>query len=276
MRALVLNAQRAQEILPENVQVVQIEPKRTSIQDACAGATQIYDLFEPASPRQMGTAADIASSVMLSAIQNGSKVIIAEYLFKEANENRNLENEALSTHESEFARVVIVRFPQLFGPGIRSPLFWNVCAEVLDGDTAHWLGKLDVPRSYLYIEDAVSALELLGSSDSALGKIWNVAAPTPLTGREVIDLAFKACGRNGTASVWGRGLMLTARVLDSKARKFLDIPYDYYSPFVLDGNAFLESYPEFKFTPNDIAIARMLESYRQSSEETVTKSVASG
>ncbi|MDA4118310.1 MAG: hypothetical protein OK455_08200 [Thaumarchaeota archaeon] len=262
VRALVLNVERAQSILPESVSLVEIEPTNTSIQDGCEGATVIFDLFEPSSIKQQKVAAETASAVLLAGIRNRAKVIIASHLFLSEKDNRALEKEAMATHWSNFAKVVVARFPQIYGPEVKSPLLNRVFEEVLTGNKAHWMGRLDVQRSLLLIEDAVSAIEELEKNDSAFGYIWNIAGPSTLSGKAFIDLAFSAAGRKGTAGVWGRGIMLTARLIDSKAKGFLDIPYDYYSSFVIDGSPFTQAFPSFAFTPNEVAVRSNLEWYR--------------
>ena len=113
VRALVLNAKRARGLFPQSVSVAEIDPTRTSIQDACEGAQVIYNLFEPANLKQQGTAAEASSAVLLAAIQSHAKVVIASHLFHSEDDNSTMENDALATHRSNFARVVIARFPQI-------------------------------------------------------------------------------------------------------------------------------------------------------------------
>jgi hypothetical protein len=262
VRALVLNADRARGLFPRSVSVAEIDPTRTSIQDGCEGAQVIYNLFEPVNIKQQGTAAEAASAVLLAAIHSRAKVVIASHLFHAANDNRAMENDALETHRSNFARVVVARFPQIYGPDVKSVLINNVFEEALTGNKAHWMGRLDRPRSLLFIEDAVNAIQLLERTDSAFGSAWNISGPSPMTGKDFIELAFRAAGRAGTASVWGRGIMMTGRILDSKAAGFLDLPYDYYSPFVIDGGRFAEAFPSFEYTPNETGVRKSLEWYR--------------
>ena len=136
------------------------------------------------------------------------------------------------------------------------------------------MGKLDRPRSLLFIEDAVSAIELLERTDSAFGSAWSISGPSPMTGKQFIELAFRAAGRAGTAGVWGRGIMLTGRVLDSKAKGFLDLPYDYYSPFVIDAGPFAEAFPSFEYTSNETGVRKSLEWYRDQVRRRLTRPVS--
>lgn len=268
VRALVLSAKRARGLFPESVEMMEIEPKRTSIQDACVDGSVVYDLFEPLSARQTKTCADVASAVLLAAIQSSAHVVIASHTFNSELDNLTMETDALATERSGFAKVVVARLPQIYGPGVRSPLIGSVCHEVLTKNTAHWLGDLDVPRSFVYIDDAVSALMLLQKTDSARGRVWNVAGPTPISGREFIKEAFASSGKTGNALVWGRGLMLTARLLDKRAREFLNLPYDYYASYVLDPEEFVSEFPDFEFTSNNVGIAATARWYIDNARET--------
>jgi len=265
--ALVLNADRAQDILPKGVSIVEIEPTRTGIQDGCEGAEVIFDLFEPSTVKQQKVAAETASAVLLAAIRGRAKVIMASHLFLSEKDNKAMEKEAMATHWSNFAKVAVARFPQLFGPEVKSPLLNRVFEEVLSGNKAHWMGRLDVPRSLLYIDDAASAILELEKNDSAFGYIWNVAGPSPMSGKALIDLAFRAAGKDGSAGLWGRGIMLTARLIDSKAKGFLEIPYDYYSSFVIDGSQFAQAFPSFVFTPKEVAVRYSLDWYRERAQQ---------
>ncbi len=264
VRALVLNADRAQGLLPPSVSLTEIEPTGSSIQDGCEGAAVIYDLFEPSSLKHKSTAVEAASAVLLAAIQSRAKLVMASHLFRSEDDNKVIERDALATHRSNLARVVIARFPQIYGPEIKNVLFNSVFEEVLTGNKAHWLGRLDVPHSYLYVDDAVAAIQLLERTDSAFGNVWSVPGASPLTGKEFIECAFRAAGKEGAAVVWGRGIMLTGRLLDQKAKAFLDLPYDYYSPFVLDGSAFSQAFPAFEYTASGEGVRKSLQWYRDS------------
>jgi hypothetical protein len=267
VRALVLNAERARSLLPESVSVTEIDMTRASIQDACGGASVIYDLYEPHSLKQQNVAVETASAVLVGGIQNRARVVIASHVFLTEDDNKALESEAMSTHRSKMTKVVVARLPQVYGPEVKNALLDNVFDEVSNGSKAHWMGSLDSSRSLLFIEDAVSAIQLLEKTEAAFGNVWNVAGPSPISGREFIAMAFRAAGKEGGAGVWGRGIMLTARFLDAKARAFVDLPYDYYSPFVLDGSAFAQAFPLFAYTPQDVAVRRSLEWHREQAKQ---------
>ncbi len=261
MRALVLDSKRANALLPPSVSIAEIEPKAASIQDACAGASMIYDLFEPANEKQKKMMGDVTSSLVLAAIQNDARLVLASHLFRSVEDNSTLERDALAAHKSNFADVVVARLPQLYGPEVTNGLYRQIFGSVLSGKRAHWVGPLDLPRSLLYVEDAAAAIHLIGDTPAAYGHTWNIAGDRPITGRDFIELAYKAAGKAEKARSWGFGVMVTARLVNSEARGFLELPYDYYHSFVLDGSEFASTFPSFAFTPHETAIRKTLAWY---------------
>jgi nucleoside-diphosphate-sugar epimerase len=133
---------------------------------------------------------------------------------------------------------------------------------VLAGKKAHWIGDPDVPRSLLDVEDAATAMVQLAETPALCGRAWDVASPETLTGRQFIELAFKAVNRKPDVGRWGRGILLTGGLLASDAREVLKMPYDYYSSLELDGKDFADALPGFHFTPPEVSVAKGIEWYK--------------
>jgi len=106
------------------------------------------------------------------------------------------------------------------------------------------------------VGDAASKMILLGKSLWAHGRAWNLSGPAPISGRAFIEYAYRAAGREPRVGHWGRGVMLTGRFLSSDAKGFLELPYNYYDPFILDGSEFTEAFPSMAYTPHEEAIGK--------------------
>ena len=258
-----LKVDRVRNFLPSSVDVVGVSTDIDNIQSACRDASMVFNCFEPHGPKTSKVVEELTTKLLLTTIQTGARFILASYLFGSESDNSAAEQDALNTYRNKFGKTVIVRFPQIYGPGVRNALLSEVFESAVSDKKAHWMGKLDALRSWVYIEDAAAALALLSRNEKAYGQVWNIAGPGPLSGRQIIELAFTAAGKTPNMGVRGRATMLAASLISSRARALMALPYDYNSPFVLDGEDFTREFPSFQYTAHDIAIARTFEWYSE-------------
>jgi NAD dependent epimerase/dehydratase family len=230
---------------------------------ACSGASFIYDCYEPSDVDWKGRWKEVASRAASSAIESGATLVLASHLTSSEVDNAATEKEVLAAHNSGLARTVVARLPQLYGRGEVNPLFREIFDSVLAGRKAHWVGNPDVRRSYTDVEDAAKAMLHLGRTATFHGRAWNVACPFPLTGREFIEFAFRAVGKEPKVGNWGRGVILTGSILDRGSREILGMPYSLYERFVLDGKQFADALPTFSFTPPEKTVSASLERYAE-------------
>ncbi len=271
VRAVVLDPSAGSNF-PSSVEAVYADAlKAGSVADACKGASVIYDCFEPSPSMRDRVMPEVTFNVLLAAIDSGATLIFASHLLASESDNDKLEGDVLHAHGSKLTRTLVARVPQLYGPRVVNQLWQNVFESAIRGKKAHWMGNLDVERSYLFVEDAARVMILLAKSLWAHGRAWNIAGPGPLTGRQFTEHAFKAAGREPSIGFWGRGVVLTGSIIDQGSKRFLQLPYDYYSPFVLDGSAFSEAFPSTMYTEHAIAIARTLEWFKLSGGKGTSK-----
>ena len=136
------------------------------VASACAGAATIYLCHQPGHSDPKGAWSELISDAILAAIDQSATLVFASHLIRTESENAAKEKEVLEVNSSGLARSVVVRLPQLFGPGAVNPLWRLIYDEVISGKKAHWVGDLDVPRSLLDVRDAARALVLLGRSET--------------------------------------------------------------------------------------------------------------
>jgi len=257
VRGVVFDNFQIDESFPAHVEVVAADPtKPGSLVEACRGGGVVYDCFEPNYSSWKRVFPEVTGNVLLASIEIGADLVLASPLISEEGENAKAERDLLYAHSSNLIRTLVARMPQLYGERVVNGLWQHIFESVALGKKAHWMGNPDVVRSLLYVGDAASKMVLLGRSLWAYGRAWNLSGPAPISGRTFIELAYKAAGKEGKVGHWGRGVMLTGRFLDSNAKGFLDLPYDYYQPFVLDGSEFADGFRSSAYTPHDEAIAR--------------------
>ncbi len=271
VRAVVLDPSAGSNY-PSSVEVVYANALEAwSVAEACKGASVIYNCFEPSPSMRDRVMTEVTSNVLLAAIDSGATLVFASHLLASESDNEKLEGDVLNAHGSKLARTLVARVPQLYGPRVVNQLWQNVFESAIGGKKAHWMGKLDVERSYLFVEDAARVMILLAKSLWAHGRAWNITGPGPLTGRQFTELAFRAAGREPSVGFWGRGIVLTGSIIDQSSKRFLELPYDYYTPFVLDGSAFRGAFPSTMFTEHVTAIARTLEWFKLSAGKGTSK-----
>lgn len=270
VRAVTLDAATVGGPLSASVEIVAADPlKAGSLVKACRDGAVVYDCFEPSHSNWKRVFREATGNVLLASIEAGADLILANHLITEEGENASTENDLFNAHRSNLIRTLVARMPQLYGPGVVNSLWQDIFESAVLGKTAHWMGDSEVTRSLLYVGDAASKMILLGRSPWAHGRAWNLAGPAPISGRAFIEYAFRAAGREPKVGHWGRGLMLTGRFLSSDAKGFLELPYNYYNSFVLDGSEFMEAFPSMPYAPHDEAIAKTYQWFEARSKKSL-------
>jgi hypothetical protein len=256
VRGVTLDAAAVDGSFPAPVEVIAADPlKPESLVEASKGGEVIYECFEPSHSNWKRAFREATANVLLASIEVGADLILANHLVAEEGENTSTEKDLLNAHRSNLIRTQVARMPQLYGPHVVNRLWQDIFESAALGKKAHWMGDPNVARSLLYVGDAASKMILLGRSPWAYGRAWNLSGPAPITGRAFIENAFKAAGKEPNVGRWGRGVMLTGRLLSSDAKGFLELPYNYYDSFVLDGSEFIAAFPSMPYVPHEEAIA---------------------
>ena len=263
VRGVVFDPSQIEGSYPGSAEIVSVNPLIvSSLAEAFKGATVVYDCFEPDYSNWKRAMKEVTSNVLSASIEAGASLVFASHLLVSEEDNAALENDVFNAHNSNLTKTSVARMPQIYGPREVNVLWEHIFECVLRGKKAHWLGDLDVPRSLLYVDDAARMMTLLGRSPGAYGRRWNLPGPEPITGRAFIELAYGAAGREPRVGHWGRGIMMTGRLLGSDAKEFLGLPYDYYKPFVLDGSEFAATFPSSNYTSHQEAIGRTVRWFR--------------
>jgi nucleoside-diphosphate-sugar epimerase len=174
-----------------------------------------------------------------------------------------IERRLIDAHKAGDVIVVIPRFPDYYGPNVVNRLMGPIFENATSGKKAQWIGKLNVPHDLIYIEDAAAAAILLGINEDAHGHVWHVPGAGPLTGRQFIEMAFKAADTKPDIGVMSGGLLRFASLVNSDAREIMELLYEFEEPLVLDGTKFARAFPSFSYTPHEEAIQQTVEWFRK-------------
>jgi nucleoside-diphosphate-sugar epimerase len=264
VRAVMTNREFQDESVPGSVEVWEGNPLDSKIvEEMCDGVATIYLCLEFQHHDWKNVAQRILNNVVCYAIERSVRVFLALPLFDAKGFRNNFDEQTLDAQREGFTEVLVARLPQLYGPGLRNTLFDAVYDSILsDKKKAHWVGSLDIPRDFLYIEDAGRACASLGLSPMAYGRTWDISTGTPVTGRQFIEYAASLAGKTLELGIWQNRLLRVAGVLDFDSKQVAELPYDYSRPMVVDGTDFMENFPGFEFTPIDAGMTEVFDWYR--------------
>jgi nucleoside-diphosphate-sugar epimerase len=177
-----------------------------------------------------------------------------------------IERKLMDARKGGDVSVVIPRFPDYYGPNVINRVVAPIFENAIAGKKAQWFGKLDVPHNLIYIEDAAAAAVLLATNEDTHGQVWHVPGAGPLTGRQFIEMAFKAAGtKKPDIGLLSGGSLRFASLVNSEAREMTEMLYEFEEPLVLDGTKFASAFPSFRYTPHEEAIGKTVEWFRKHS-----------
>jgi nucleoside-diphosphate-sugar epimerase len=82
-----------------------------------------------------------------------------------------------------------------FGPQVLNSTVGDRLFEpALRGDPVQIMGAPDQLHTYSFIDDVAAGLITLGSHDEALGQVWNLPSPPPVSPRRFYEIAYEAAG----------------------------------------------------------------------------------
>ncbi len=284
--AVVRNAERARQILPEGIrlEVADVaDPK--SAHKACQDAAVLYhcinvpfDSWETVLPK-------VTDNILACARDSGAVLLWPGNVYgygplqkipateghplaatgKKGQLRNRVEKQLLDAHQAGQARVVIPRFPHFYGPNVSSPLSLPIFRTAMSGAPANWPGKPDVPHDLIYIDDAAAACVLLATTNGAMGQAWHVPGPGPLTGRQFIEMVYATAGTEPSIEPLGEDALKFSGGAMADTAELTDLMYLYEQPLVLDGSKFARAFPSFRFTPHAEAVSRTFDWLQQHS-----------
>lgn len=153
--------------------------------------------------------------------------------------------DAKAAHEAGRVRATEVRASDYFGPGITTTgmLGARVIPRILDHRSIVLPGNLDVPHSWTYVADVVSALEIAGSDPRAWGRAWHVPTAAPASVRTMVEGFARAAGLDAPAVrrlPWG--VLGAAGLVVADLREIREISYQLDAPFVVDSSDFCATF----------------------------------
>ena len=275
VRAVVRDLDRARRILPPSADIAIGDGSHAeSVRLVCRNATVIYHCVNVPFEDWDSVMPGVTDNILAGARESKARLVFPGNVYgygplratpatedhplmansKKGQLRNDVERKLIDANLMADVKVVIPRFPEFYGPNVKNWLMTPVFQAALDGRTASWPGKLDVPHDLIYIDDAAAACCILGSSEPCYGQVWHVPGAGPVTGKQFIGMAFEAAGTKARMKAITRGSLRVKGVFGSEAREMIELIYGFEQPMVLDGSKFAGAFPSFRYTTHEHAI----------------------
>jgi nucleoside-diphosphate-sugar epimerase len=283
VRAVVRDVDRARKVLPSSAEIVAADAsKPDDVKPVFHDASVIYHCVNVPYDKWTEVMPLVTDNILEGAIEKQASVVFPGNVYvygpfqriparedhplaatsKKGKLRIDLEKKLMEAHSNGKVKVVIPRFPDYYGPNVTNNLMKPIFMAALSGTKASWIGNLDVQHDFVYIEDAAAACIMLGETASSYGEVWHVPGAGPITGREFIDMAFKAAGKKPNIGVLGEHMIREAGQMNPEIRELIELLYEFEEPLVLDGNKFSTEFPLFKYTPHEEGTRKAINWYQ--------------
>ncbi|WP_020392987.1 NAD-dependent epimerase/dehydratase family protein [Kribbella catacumbae] len=156
--------------------------------------------------------------------------------------------DALAAHRAGRIRTAEVRGSDYLGAGAASFFTIGVLPGVLAGQKTAVPADLDAPHSWTAVDDVARTLVAIASAgDSALGRIWHVPTPPPVSIRELATQAAIVAGVQAPQlSAMPPAVLWLGGLFNKQARGIRELQYQFRAPFILDST---DAQTTFAITP---------------------------
>jgi nucleoside-diphosphate-sugar epimerase len=284
VRAVVRGVDRARKVLPSSVEIVEADAsKPDSIKPAFQNASVIYHCVNVPYDKWTEIMPLVTDNILAGAIESQANVVFPGNVYvygpfqkipttedhplaattKKGRLRIALEKKLMDAHNNGKIKTVIPRFPDYYGPNVTNNLMKPIFLAAISGEKASWIGNLDVQHCFVFIEDAAAACIMLGETASAYGEVWHVPGARPTTGREFIDIAFKAADNKPDIRLLGKNSIRVAGLMNPEVRELIELMYEFEEPYVLDGSKFSTKFPLFQYTTHEEGVRKTIHWFRQ-------------
>lgn len=268
--------------VPVNAEVMQADAyDPIQAERACKGASFVYQCAQPPYYQWVEKFFSLQKNILDASANVGARLIIGENLYMYGEVNGPIHEEmpyaartrkgqlrarmataALEAHQKGRLPVVIGRASDFFGPRVlSSTLGERVFVPALQGKTASFVGKLDLPHSFTYIKDFGKALVRLALEEQSYGQVWHIPTAPVLTQRQIGEMISEILGQPVKMSGTGRFMMMIGGLFIPEARESVEMMYEFEKPFVVDSTKFTRVFGQTA-TPMREALIETINWYR--------------
>ena len=237
----------------------------------------IYQCSQPAYHRWKEEFPKLQDAILKIAIENKTKLIVAENLYmygntlgkpmtedtpynpcsKKGRVRMEMSNTLFGAYQQGKVQVATVRGSDFFGPWepINGEMIFKAA---LQKKTVNMLGDLNQPHSFTYVKDFGKALAIAGTDERAIGKIWHVPSGKPYTQSELAEMLSKELGYQVKTRATGKLILSVIGLFNKEVKEVIEMLYEYNEPFIMNSDL-MESTFGLKTTSMEQRIRETLE-----------------
>jgi nucleoside-diphosphate-sugar epimerase len=257
----------------------------TQMREVCQGATVVYNCVNPPFTQWMQLFPAIMEATIAGAAAANAKLVFADdtWMYGKVNQpmtedlpSRPVSNKGvlrawlaemlLAAHSKGQVQAVIGRGGELYGPLVESVLGQNLFGAALAGKRATWFGNLDLPLTPLFIDDFARGLITLAEHDEAIGQVWHIPTPEPITGRGFVRLIFEEVGRVPKVTACSSKAVKALGLFWSLAREGAEMIYQFEQSFIIDSSKYQSAFGTATVTSYREGIRQTINWYRIQSQ----------
>lgn len=267
---------------PAKVEVVKGDATNpNSTREICKGATVVYNCAQPSYTEWPIKFPPLQAGIIEGAAAAEAKFVSAEntYMYGEVpgpqtedlpyaaktrkgRARAQMAQTLMEVHKSGKVRATIGRASDFYGPGVLGSIVGDmVFYQALEGRKVTFVGNLDVPHTYTFINDFGKGLVVLGEREEALGEIWHIPSAETLTTHQFLTLVFEEAGQTPNIGVAPSIVLKAMGLFNPMVREVAEMLYEFEQPFIIDHNKYERAFGS-DTTPHREGIRQTLEWFR--------------
>lgn len=263
-------------VAPPGVEVVRADAADPAAATAAArGAAVIYHTAAPDYTKWAELYPPIQRGVMAAAAASGARLVSAESVYgygpvdgpmtedrpyapttRKGRIRVELSDMLMAAYARGELRAAIARAPDFYGPQATTTTIYGerVFYPAIRGKKVSVMGKLDVPHTFIYIDDFARGMITLGAHDEAMGQAWHLPCAPTLTQRQLLALIFEAAGKQPNVAEAPGWVFKLAAPFVPVMRELAELLYQWDRPYVFDATKFERAFGA-EVTPHERGVA---------------------
>jgi nucleoside-diphosphate-sugar epimerase len=168
------------------------------------------------------------------------------------------EDLVLGAHRPGTFESVVLRLPDLYGPGMEKSIMTEPFANAPHGKASSLLGPADLPHEFAFIPDCAAVALRVLEEPRAYGRFWNYAGAGTITIRAFADEIYRQCGTAPRYTIATKPLLRLLGLFNPMMRELVEMHYLVTEPVVLDDTKLRSLLGDLPKTPYRDGIARTL------------------
>ena len=146
-----------------------------------------------------------------------------------------LARELMEAHTRGTVRAACVRGSDFYGPCVQAGgvLGSRSIGAMLAGKPAQFIGNIDMPHTYTFIDDFGRAMATVGTRADALGQIWHAPNVETLSTRQHMTRFFEAAGVKPRFQVVPKVVIGAMGVFIPMMRELKEMMYGWEKPYIV-------------------------------------------